>query len=507
MKLLKRIFSRQVYVGLLIVIQLAAITLLVLRLNERFTYLYSLFELIAAVLVIHIVSRTGNAAYKIAWIIPMLSLPLFTIPFYFVFGKNRLSKREVRRMHEVSVRYAAAMMSAESAEDKLKREAPDAAPYCAYLQNAAHTPVFANTETAYLPDGEAMFAALLAALESAERFIFLEYYKINKGVMWGRVLDVLKRKAALGVDVRVIYDDFGCAYGLPDGYEKQLAQMGIRAHVFNPFLPVLSIRFNNRDHRKICVVDGNVGFMGGINLADNYINVTSQYGHWSDSAVRLTGDAVFALSSMFLSMWDYLDHVDSDFLSYRPTACNHAARGFVQPFTDTPLDGEPTGHRAYLSILNRAKRYVYINSPYLVVDDEMASALVLAAMSGVDVRIVTPAVCDGKLVQELTRSYYRQFIDAGVRIYEYSPGMMHAKTFLSDDVVGMVGSINLDYRSLFLHFECAAWMYDTAAIAEMKACFLDELIRCEEITPAFCARVSRLRNALRSLLRVFAPLF
>ena len=383
-------------------------------------------------------------------------------------------------------------------------------PLINYLQSACGYPVMDHSDCAYLSPGQVFHTRVLEELEKAEKFIFMEYYIIAPGQMWDAIHDVLRRKAKDGVDVRVMYDDFGCMYKLPEGYENTLKAEGIRCCVFNRFVPVLSPRFNNRDHRKICVIDGNVGFTGGINFSDAYINVVQRCGHWLDAGVMLRGGGVYALTAMFLSMWDYTCGVTEDFTRYAPDTAlceSISAPGWVQPFGDTPLDNEPVGETVYLHLINRAKDYVYINTPYLIIDNEMITALTAAAKSGVDVRIVTPAISDSALVHEMTRSYYETLILAGVKIYEYTPGMVHAKTFISDDCSAVVGTINLDYRSLFLHFECGVWMYETNAVADMKAEYLSELEKSQQITQERCLQQRRGRRIIRAVLRTLAPLF
>ena len=505
----KVVFSRAVFTGVFIALQFAAIFLAVTRFNEHFALFYGICLVLSAIVVIYLVGRDGNPAYKIAWIIPILALPVFGVLLYLVFGKNQLSPKEKARMSSVSEQYEKAMRSVTAAEPALP-EHTDAKRVSDYIHRVAATPVFTHTETTYLPVGEAYLKALLAELEKAEKFIFMEYYIIAPGQMWDAIHDVLRRKAKDGVDVRVMYDDFGCMYKLPEGYENTLKAEGIRCCVFNRFVPVLSPRFNNRDHRKICVIDGNVGFTGGINFSDAYINVVQRCGHWLDAGVMLRGGGVYALTAMFLSMWDYTCGVTEDFTRYAPDTalCDSiSAPGWVQPFGDTPLDNEPVGETVYLHLINRAKDYVYINTPYLIIDNEMVTALTAAAKSGVDVRIVTPAISDSALVHEMTRSYYETLILAGVKIYEYTPGMVHAKTFISDDCSAVVGTINLDYRSLFLHFECGVWMYETNAVADMKAEYLSELEKSQQITQERCLQQRRGRRIIRAVLRTLAPLF
>ena len=505
----KVVFSRAVFTGVFIALQFAAIFLAVTRFNEHFALFYGICLVLSAIVVIYLVGRDGNPAYKIAWIILILALPVFGVLLYLVFGKNQLSPKEKARMSSVSEQYEKALRGVTAAEPALP-EHTDAKRVSDYIHRVAATPVFTHTETTYLPVGETYLKALLAELEKAEKFIFMEYYIIAPGQMWDAIHDVLRRKAKDGVDVRVMYDDFGCMYKLPEGYENTLKAEGIRCCVFNRFVPVLSPRFNNRDHRKICVIDGNVGFTGGINFSDAYINVVQRCGHWLDAGVMLRGGGVYALTAMFLSMWDYTCGVTEDFTRYAPDTAlceSISAPGWVQPFGDTPLDNEPVGETVYLHLINRAKDYVYINTPYLIIDNEMITALAAAAKSGVDVRIVTPAISDSALVHEMTRSYYETLILAGVKIYEYTPGMVHAKTFISDDCSAVVGTINLDYRSLFLHFECGVWMYETNAVADMKAEYLSELEKSQQITQERCLQQRRGRRIIRAVLRTLAPLF
>ena len=396
---------------------------------------------------------------------------------------------------------------------QLKAENPRAAHQAHYIQNKAFCPPCRHTFTEYLPSGEQKFERLKEELVKAKRYIFLEYFIIQEGIMWDTVLEILKEKVKQGVDVRVIYDDVGSLTTLPYHYERKLEAAGIACCVFNPFVPVLSARLNNRDHRKILVIDGYIGFTGGINLADEYINAYPKHGHWKDSAILLKGDAVWNLTVMFLSLWEYIRGVDEDYDRYRPLPEELAAvrvpneqGGYVQPFADSPLDNEAVGESVYLNMINQAMDYVYITTPYLILDNEMITALGTAAKSGVDVRIITPHIADKWFVHAVTRANYEALVEDGVRIYEYTPGFIHAKTFASDDELGVVGTINLDYRSLYLHFECGTWLYRTPSVLAVKEDFLKTLEVCQEITYEDCRKVSKLRLFGRAVLRVFAPL-
>lgn len=346
-------------------------------------------------------------------------------------------------------------------------------------------------------------------LKKAKHFIFLEYFIIEEGIMWNTILDILKQKAKEGIDVRVIYDDVGCVMKLPYKYGKQLEKYNIKCRVFNPFVPLFTNRLNNRDHRKIAIIDGYVGFMGGINLADEYINAYEKYGHWKDASILIKGEAVFNLTVMFLSMWDFINNSEDDYLKYKPenfTSERYLTNGYVQPFDDSPLVNEPIGETVYLNLINKAKKYIYINTPYLIIDNEMATALKIAAKSGIDVRIVTPHIPDKWFVHAVTRSYYHSFIKDNIKIYEYSPGFMHSKTFVVDDEYAVIGSINLDFRSLYLHFECGAWLYKTDSVLKLKEDFLNTLDLCQQINISDCENIKWPVKFGRLVLRLFSPL-
>jgi len=336
----------------------------------------------------------------------------------------------------------------------------------------------------------------------------MEYFIVGLGIMWDTILEVLKEKAAQGVEVRFIYDDMGCLFRLPIDYQRTLEGYGIKCAVFNRFRPVLSTLQNNRDHRKIAVIDGKVAFTGGINLADEYINVVERFGHWKDAAIMVKGAAAWSLTMIFLQMWSLTANTVEDCSKYRPwqdQPCPVPSEGYVQPYADSPIDNEHVGEHVYIRIINNAKQYLYITTPYLIVDDAMLSALALAAKSGVDVRVVTPHRWDKQFVHITTRSYYRELIMAGVKVYEYSRGFIHSKTFVSDDKVATVGTTNLDFRSLYLHFECGVWLYNSPSVLAIKNDFMQTLADSQEITLEDCRSNALLRLA-QEVLRIFAPL-
>ena len=506
-KILRFITQRVVITALLIVLQALLLFGFIWKLDNYFVYFYAGSVLLSLLITLGIINSKSNPAYKIAWLIPILLFPVFGGLIYLLFGSDRTGRYLRKKLQGIGTEMDNVIGEAHrrSGAEQLP---PDAANQSRYISHCAYCPPYQNTTTEYLPLGEVKFERMVEELKKAKHYIFLEYFIIQEGKMWNTILDILRQKAAEGVDVRVIYDDMGCIMILPTGYDRTLEQMGIKCRIFNPFVPILSSRFNTRDHRKICVIDGNVGFTGGINLADEYINAYEKHGHWKDTSILLKGEAVFNLTVMFLSMWDYLDGTTgkTDYSRYYPTVWDENAKGYVQPFADNPLDDEAVGETVYLNLINKAKRYVYITTPYLILSSELFTALTSAAKCGVDVRIITPHVPDKWYVHAVSRSHYQPLIEAGVKIYEYTPGFIHAKTFVVDDDYAVVGTINLDYRSLYLHFECAVWMYQTPSVAQVRDDFFKTQQISQEITLEECRSLSFPRRLGRSVLRVFAPL-
>lgn len=507
--LIRLLFSRVVLVGAAILLQVITLVIVIWRFTNYFVYFYSVCTLLSLITVLWIVNGKSNHAYKLAWIIPIMAFPIFGGLFYLMFGGNKSSRRNRRKMQEIGDIMQVALVQELGVMRRLEQENRGAANQAKYIFGYSYCPVYMNTETEYLTPGEKKFERLLEELRKAERYIFLEYFIIDKGVMWNSILEILKEKAAQGLDVRVIYDDVGCLMTLPYGYEKELGRMGIKCYVFNPFVPVLSIRLNNRDHRKIAIIDGHTAFTGGINLADEYINAYEKHGHWKDAAIVLHGEAVWSLTVMFLSMWSFLSKTNESYEEFKPPVAycrSIEAEGYVQPYADSPLDDESVGESVYLNLIGEAQEYVYISTPYLILDNEMSAALCLAAKRGVDVRIVTPHIADKWYVHSVSRSNYQVLLDSGVKIYEYTPGFIHSKTFVVDDVFAVVGTINLDYRSLFLHFECGVWMYRTKSVLEVKSDYLQMLQICQSITPDYNRNLSWHKRLGRTILKLFAPL-
>lgn len=508
-KILHLIFGRFFVVAMAIILQVLWLCVVLWQLSYKFTYVNLLVRVIAIIVVLVIVNKWTNPANKLSWTFLILLSPIFGLMVYFLFGRSGLTKHTRERMDAVN-RQVEALFQRDSAVEKgLEKESRSAYLQSSYIDKWAGFPLYQNTQTKYYSCGEEMFPDMLEALCGAKHFIFLEYFIIEEGYMFNTILDILEEKAKAGVDVRFIYDDVCSINSISFGYYKKLQERGIPCVTFNPFKPLISVVMNNRDHRKIFVVDGYIGFTGGINLADEYINKVKRFGYWKDTGVRIEGEAVWSLTAMFLEMWNYINRSTEDYSRFLPSVYREkefTSDGFVQPYGDSPLDNENVGENIYLNIINRAKNYVYIFTPYLIIDHEMLICLSNAAKSGVDVRIVTPGVPDKKAVYLLTQSYYEPLLKNGVKIFQYTPGFIHAKCFVCDDEIATVGSVNLDYRSLFLHFECGVFMYRSKAVMQVKEDCLRTFEESEEMDVSFCRRRRLPVRMVQSLMRLFAPL-
>lgn len=504
-KLLKKVFSRTVVTALLIVIQVAWLAALLLQLGNSLPAIQTVLRILSLVAILFVIKSDMNPSYKIGWILLIAVLPILGGLMYVIFGNKRPTKnmREMLRAQlEKSAEYLGTQESITGELDG------GAAGLFKYLEGSAGYPTAKNTTVRYYRVGEEMYADLLPELEKAEKFIFLEYFIIRPGEMWDGVLEILKRKAAAGVDVRIIYDDMGCIDILPANYNATLEGWGIRTMAFNRFVPAVSLVMNNRDHRKITVIDGKVGFTGGINISDEYINVKERFGHWKDTGLMLKGPGVFNLTLMFLEMWNAFNKDGDGYAEFIPDSfeeCGSADDGYVLSFSDSPLDNESVGESVYTDMLYQAKDYIYITTPYLAIDSELQTALCMAAKRGVDVRMITPGIPDKKLVYRLTRSYYPTLLRAGVKIYEYTPGFIHAKSFVCDDKLCVVGTINMDYRSLYLHFECGTLMYNNPEIKQVKKDDLDTMEKCRKVELSDM-KTNFLGELFDSFLRSVAPL-
>ena len=524
-KIIKFMTNRLVIAALLVFLQLLVLVTGIYLMTDKYVYIHGIFIVISIAVVFYIINKKENPSYKLAWIIPILIFPIFGGLFYLVFGSHRVGKHIKAQNIKASKETADLLKQDPDVLKEIRAMDPGVYNQVHYLGTAHRGtgpddhvpasifPIYKNTETEYLSPGEKFFERLLEELEKAQQFIFMEYFIIENGYMWDNILEILQRKVREGVEVRIIYDDIGCAMKLPPKYNHTLIRkFGINCRVFNPFrahvwsVPIL----NNRDHRKITVIDGNVGFTGGINLSDEYMNVTQPFGQWKDSGVMLRGEAVWSLTVMFMQMWnlcgEYENFPYSRYAPYIYSTKPFGNDGYVMPYGDSPLDNEIQAEMVYLNMINKAKHYIYISPPYLIIDNELTTSLTLAAKSGVDVRIVTPHQYDKYYVHICTQANFPELIQAGVKIYEYKSGFIHSKTFLCDDEIATVGTVNLDYRSLYLHFECGTFMYRSSAVGQLKADYMDMLKDCVPVTLEQCSNVSIFVKLLRGFLKVFVPL-
>ena len=504
-RFLKKLVNKQVITALLILIQLGVIVWFFYRLSQFFVYIYIALVLLSLFIVIYIINRPDNPSYKLSWSILILTIPFVGGVLYLILGGKRIPKEFRKEIIHSDNKKAPYLIQDYFIFDKIQAIDPQLLKQSRYLYKNAYFPVFENSDTHFLPTGEEKFDAMLEQLKQAKHYIFLEYFILNEGFMWEQIFTILKTKVAQGVDVRVIYDDFG-SYKLPKDFIKKNNAVGIKTVVFNPLRPRLAIFMNNRDHRKICVVDGLVGFVGGINIADEYINVIERFGHWKDSAVMIKGEAVWSLIVMFLTFYHSITKIQEDILSFKPQYDAIYDDGFVQPFADSPTDEEFVGESVHLNIINYAKDYLYIQTPYLVIGHNILSALGGAAKNGVDVRLMLPHVPDKWYVQMVSRSNYEVLLKSGVKIYEYEPGFIHSKTMISDDVVGSVGTVNMDYRSYYMHFECGILFIQSKTIHQVKHDFLMTQQECVEITLEDVQKTNVLVKLVSAILNMFSAL-
>ncbi len=508
MKYLKLIFNRLFVFGLMILVQVVYM-LLILNKFSHYSQVWSAICLVLSILVVlFIVNKEDNPAYKIAWIIPILLFPIFGGLLYLFLGNKKPTRRMRDKIEKEHEKHKCRVQNQEVIKD-IEKQDLRVAGQVRYLSNHVGFPIYENTNATYYKSGEENFKDMIRELKAAKHYIFMEYFIIDEGDMWDTILDILEQKAQEGLDVRLIYDDMGCVSNLPYKYDRILEARGIKCMAFNPFIPFVSLAMNNRDHRKILVIDGHTGFTGGINLADEYINTKERFGYWKDTGIMLKGEGVWNLTTMFLHMWNSFRTTDEDYDKFRPHVhLNKLVQhdGYIQPYGDSPLDEEVVGENVYLNLINNAKKYVYIFTPYLIIDNEMMTALCLASKRGIDVKIVTPGIPDKKTVFKLTRSYYHQLIENGVEIYEYTPGFLHAKVVVSDDEVATVGTINFDYRSLYLHFECGVFLYKSKCIQDIKQDALETIAKSRKIENTNVFSNGKIDTLFRAVLRVFAPL-
>ena len=507
----KVLFGRTTIFVFLILIQLAVIIGGIGLLGKKEILIANyVVGVLAIIILIYLINNRLNSSFKLMWIILIVATPLIGVPF-FVYTRLQPGTRNIaRRVDEQINEQRPWLLPENDTVDRLIIDSGNEYGLFKYMYEEAHYPVYDGCGMEYYPFGQNKFEALLRELKKAERFIFLEYFIISKGEMWGEVLKILREKVKEGVEVRVLYDGTNTMLRLPKSYPNVLKAWGIDCRVFSPMKPVITTHQNFRDHRKIVVIDGHTAFTGGVNLADEYINRTNRFGVWKDSAVMIKGKAVNSFTLMFLQMWNMKSTTPEYYNRYMFKGMEHDENvsygGYVVPYGDNPLDDEEVGKKVYLDMLNRANKYVHIMTPYLILDEEMTNSLVFAAQRGIDVKIIMPHIPDKKYAYALARTHYAELIRGGVKIYEYLPGFVHAKNYVSDDEKAVVGTINLDFRSFFLHFECAAYIWGNPVVEDVEADFAETLKDCQRMTLKHCKELPLYMKVYGWALRLIAPL-
>ena len=505
--ILRIIFSRFLIIFALFAVQII-LFISIFDLSDTITEWgpFSLFFLLFVVAMFFYLFKSDmDSTAKLTWLLLMFLFPLQVAVLLWMTEKHIGHRKIEKRLAFLN----------EQSRGKLKRDeslmqdediiSSGTKNLCSYLNKSGDYPLYKNTQVTYFPLGEDKFEAMVEELQKAEKFIFMEYFIIDEGYMWGTILKILAEKAKQGVEVRVMYDGMCEMSTLTYDYPKRMAKLGIKCKSFSKLKPFISTSYNYRDHRKILVIDGKTAFNGGVNLADEYINLIDRFGHWKDTALMLKGDAVDSFTRMFLQMWNMTEQTETwdEFLN-----CSEPAEtdGYVIPYADSPLDQYKVGESVYSDILYNAKDYVHIMTPYLILDNELETALKYAAQRGVDVKLILPGIPDKKPAYALAKAHYKYLVDAGVKIYEYTPGFVHAKIFVCDDIKGVAGTINLDYRSLYHHFECATYLYKASCIYDMEDDFQDTLKLCSEVTPYTIKHEKLSYKIGGGFMRLIAPL-
>jgi len=505
MKFIKWILSRIVITGLLILFQLFLFFYFLFGSYKYGALTYALIDALAVCITLYLINKSYEPTMKMSWLLLIVAFPVVGVPTYLLFSSNHIFKKYKKI-------YISEYPNDKENEEYLKTilrlegEDEEAASQFKYIYNTSKMPVKGGTRSEYLPTGELFFDKLLQELKKADKYIFMEYFIIEEGKMWNTILNILKKKVGQGVDVRIVYDDLGCISTLPYGYDKKLRKMGIKCYKFNRFVPVVSAIHNNRDHRKITIIDGKVGFVSGANLADEYINEKVKYGRWKDTGIFLEGKAVDNLLAIFMPTYNAIAKCNDKVEDYKfseyidvPSYTQVYATGPTSVYDENIASG------VYLNFINSAKKYLYITTPYLVSDYNIMNALELASKRGVDVRIIAPGIPDKKVVNMMTKQSYEPLLKAGVKIYEYTPGFIHSKQMVSDDKRAILGTINLDYRSLVHNFECAVYLHNDETVKEMRDEYIDLLEDCDEIDLKSC-KVKWYVSLLRKTVSFFAPL-
>lgn len=500
-----RIQARPIIYLVIVLLEIIFFIFSIKTFTETRFWINGFSKLISLFTIMHIINMRGDQSYKIMWIIFILIVPVFGVLAYLVFGGGRMFPHLKKRMCAANKKHLSRFNQSQNIKDALKYNDLMHFRQAEYLQNESMCPVYCNTESKFFGTGEEFLKELLLQLKKAEKFIYIEFYILAEGKMWEQIYEILKQKAKNNVEVKLIFDDFGSIKRQGKNFVNNLKNDGIEVSIFNPIKPSIDIFMNNRDHRKIVVIDGCVAFTGGVNIGDEYINKLERFGHWLDCGIMLKGMAVNTMTALFCSMWEFITGKELTppvLNNYNSKLCN----GFYIPYYDDPLNTTNQAHGIYMQIINNAQKYIYITTPYLILDNELKNALCLAAKSGIDVKIITPSRPDKWYVHPVTQYYYSELLENGVKIYEYTPGFIHSKIFVSDDTIATVGTINMDYRSLFLHFECGVWMSSANTVNDVKDFFDNTTLVSEEILFENWKKRPVFLKIKQYLLHLFAPL-
>ena len=501
--------KRLCFSAVCILLEAAFIIAMITKLNQYAEIINLMTRLLAGVLVLKLYASDQTSSMKMPWVILILVFPILGVGLYLLIGLNGGTRKMRERYDQIDRELLPLLPNDSECRETLGRKIPKAGNISDYIQKNASYPVYQNTDVIYYDEAVKGLEAQLADLAKAEKFIFMEYHAIEDAQAWHKIQRVLEDRVKAGVEVRVFYDDMGSIGFINTDFIKKMENVGIHCRVFNPFTPGLNVFLNNRDHRKITVIDGKVGFTGGLNLADEYINTYEKHGYWKDAAVKVKGKAAWSLTLMFLEMWELCCGKQQNAKQFFPEnekTSGEEPEGFVQPYADSPLDGEKVGEEVYISMVNKAEKYCWFMTPYLIITDEMAHAMTLAAKRGVDVRIITPGIPDKKLIYSVTRSFYHELVKDGVRIYEWTPGFCHAKMSVADDCMATCGTINLDYRSLYHHFENGCFMTDCDVVLDIRNDLQEKMKECREVTEKYRTGRSAYLRLSQLLMRLFAGL-
>lgn len=503
----KNSVGRLIFTLAAFILQTAWIVFLVIQLNTYSPIVLVITALLTLSVVTYIYIKEACSDIKLSWIIFILILPIMGLALYLMYGTSFATKKKRDTSVRINQEFDSLMQQNPAVLKKLEETDFAAANQARYISKFGKTPLYQNTDIVFYKDATPGLEDQLIELEKAEKFIFMEYHAVEDAVSFARLKDVLFRKAAEGVEIRFFYDDIGSIGFITPEFVKDMEAHGIQCRIFNQLLPAMQIFMNNRDHRKITVIDGKVGFTGGYNLTDEYFNIVQPFGQWKDTGVRLEGDAVLTLTVLFLQMWNFIKKTDDSYDKYLINYKYEAKEtGYIQPYADSPLDNESVAENVYMNMIKNAKHYIYFITPYLILSNEMIREFKLAAKRGVDVRIITPGIPDKKMIYRLTRSYYSVLMANGVQIYEYTPGFCHAKQCICDDEFAIVGTINLDYRSMYHHFENGVWMYQTSVLPDIKEDFEETFAVSRKVSQADMDAQSVFTHIGNALLRLLSPL-